>query len=185
MENVEFLLPALFKCHFPSLERMDILGGTCNSITCFPLGIFPSLAFLQINSLEVLESLSFMIFDEGVPPPSLKGLSIYGCPSLVSVELPALNFFRFTVCNCKQLKSLLHNTASCRSLDLQHCPKLIFPIQCLPTGLTSLTIRNCKKLTSRLEVASLPALIHLDIDGRFAKRNKTLNAQFCRCQRSL
>ncbi|KAL6312094.1 hypothetical protein AAG906_015514 [Vitis piasezkii] len=61
-------------------------------------------------------------------------LYICGCPNLVSI------------C-CKNLKA-----ACFQSLTLHDCPKLIFPIQGLPSSLTSLTITNCNKLTSQVEL---------------------------------
>ncbi|KAL6329445.1 hypothetical protein AAG906_020878 [Vitis piasezkii] len=61
-------------------------------------------------------------------------LYICGCPNLVSI------------C-CKNLKA-----ACFQSLTLHDCPKLIFPMQGLPSSLTSLTITNCNKLTSQVEL---------------------------------
>ncbi|XP_034700929.1 putative disease resistance RPP13-like protein 1 [Vitis riparia] len=125
-KNLELLLLEFFKCHFSLLEHLNIYDSTCNSLSCFPLSIFPRLTFLQINEVRGLESLSFSI-SEG-DPTSFDELFISGCPNLVSIELPALNFSRFSIYNCKNLKSLLHNAACFQSLTLDGCPELIFPV---------------------------------------------------------
>ncbi|RVW30532.1 putative disease resistance RPP13-like protein 1 [Vitis vinifera] len=149
-KNLELLLPEFFKCHFSLLERLNIYYSTCNSLSCFPLSIFPRLTFLQIYEVRGLESLSFSI-SEG-DPTSFDILFISGCPNLVSIELPALNFSGFSIYNCKNLKSLLHNAACFQSLTLNGCPELIFPVQGLPSNLTSLSITNCEKFRSQMEL---------------------------------
>ena len=104
-KNLELLLPKFFKCHFSLLEMLDICDSTCNSL-CFPLSIFPRLNFLQIYEVRGLESLSFSISEGG--PTSFDDLFISGCPNLVSIELPELNFSRISIYSCENLKSLLH-----------------------------------------------------------------------------
>ncbi|KAL6328645.1 hypothetical protein AAG906_003330 [Vitis piasezkii] len=161
--NLELLLPEFFKCHFSLLARLDILHSTCNSLPCFPLSIFPRLTYLRINKVRGLESLSFSI-SEG-DPTSLKYLSVSGCPNLVSIELPALNFSLFFIRDCENLKSLLHNAACFQSLTSDSCPELIFPIQGLPSNLTSLSITNCEKFRSQMELGlqGLTSLRHFSI----------------------
>uniref|UniRef100_F6H8Z2 Disease resistance RPP13-like protein 1 n=1 Tax=Vitis vinifera TaxID=29760 RepID=F6H8Z2_VITVI len=56
-----FLLPEFLKCHHPSLAYLSIFSGTCNSLSSFPLGNFPSLTHLIISDLKGLESLSISI----------------------------------------------------------------------------------------------------------------------------
>ncbi|RVW81026.1 putative disease resistance RPP13-like protein 1 [Vitis vinifera] len=108
-KNLELLLPEFFKCHFSLLETLDIYYSTCNSLSCFPLSIFPS--------------------------------------------------------DCENLKSLLHNAACFQSLILGGCPELIFPVQGLPSNLTSLSITNCEKFTSQMELGlqGLTSLRHFSI----------------------
>ena len=146
---LELLLPEFFKCHFSLLERLDILDSTCKSL-CFPLCIFPRLTFVQINKVRGLESLSFSISEGN--PTSFDALHVSRCPNLVSIELPALNFSRFFISDCENLKSLLHNAACFQSLILGGCPELIFPVQGLPSNLTSLSITNCEKFRSQMEL---------------------------------
>ncbi|WKA00231.1 hypothetical protein VitviT2T_018611 [Vitis vinifera] len=165
-KKLEFLLPEFFKCHHPSIKHLEILGGTCNSLSFnIPHGKFPRLARIQIWGLEGLESLSISI--SGGDLTTFASLNIGRCPNLVSIELPALNISRYSIFNCENLKSLLHNAACFQSLVLEDCPELIFPIQGLPSNLTSLFIRNCDKLTSQVEwgLQGLPSLTSLTISG--------------------
>ncbi|KAJ9687389.1 hypothetical protein PVL29_016039 [Vitis rotundifolia] len=131
-KKLEFLLPEFFQCHHPFLEWLYISNGTCNSFLSLPLGNFPRGVYLGIHYLEGLEFLSISISDGGLTSFNL--LYICGCPNLASI------------C-CKNLKA-----ACFQSLTLHDCPQLIFPIQGLPSSLTSLTITNCNKLTSQVEL---------------------------------
>ncbi|RVW79844.1 putative disease resistance RPP13-like protein 1 [Vitis vinifera] len=128
-KKLEFLLPEFFQCYHPFLEWLYISNGTCNSFLSLPLGNFPRGVYLGIHYLEGLEFLSISMSDEDLTSFNL--LYICGCPNLVSI------------C-CKNLKA-----ACFQSLTLHDCPKLIFPMQGLPSSLTSLTITNCNKLTSK------------------------------------
>ncbi|RVW30526.1 putative disease resistance RPP13-like protein 1 [Vitis vinifera] len=162
LKNLELLVPEFFKCHFSLLETLDIFGSTCNSL-CFPLSPFPRLTGLVICRLKGLESLSFSISEGN--PTSFDHLSISGCPNLVSIELPALNVSRFFIGHCKNLKSLLHKAPCFQSLGLEACPELTFPIQGLPSNLTSLLVINCEKFRSQMELGlqGLTSLRHFSI----------------------
>ncbi|RVW24512.1 putative disease resistance RPP13-like protein 1 [Vitis vinifera] len=149
-KKLEFLLPEFLKCHQPSLAYLFISGSTCNSLSSFPLGNFPSLTILNISDLKGLESLSISISEGDVT--SFHKLYIRSCPNLVSIELPALDFSRYSIFNCKNLKWLLHNATCFQSLTIERCPELIFPIQGLQ-GLSSLT---------SLKISDLPNLMSLD-----------------------
>ena len=144
-EKLEFLLPEFFKCHHPSLRNLIIDDGTCNSFLSIPLGNFPRCRFLMIGGLEGLKFLSVSTSDRD--PPSFGILSISRCSNLVSI------------C-CKNMKA-----ACFHSLELYDCPELIFPIQGLPSSLTSLEIRSCNKFTShrKFGLQGLPSLTSLYI----------------------
>ena len=144
-KKLEFLLPEFFKCHLPSLLVLEILDGTSNSSVSIPLGNFPRVHYLKIGSLIGLEFLSISISEGDLP--SLDRLHISWCPNLVSI------------C-CKNPK-----VASFQSLVIEYCPEFIFPIQDLPSSLTSLTISKCDKATSQVEwgLQRLPSLTTLKI----------------------
>ena len=166
-KDLEFLLLEFFKFdHFPFLEHLTIGHGPCNSLSCFPLSIFPGLIHLWIIDVEDLESISFSISEED--PTSFDFLGIQMCPNLVSIELPALNFSDCSISHCKNLKSLLPNAACFQSLELDGCPELILPIQGLPSNLTSLSISDYDKFTSQIELGlqGLASLRHFSIRSR-------------------
>ena len=118
-KKLEFLLPEFLKCHHPSLRYFEISGSTCNSLSSFPLGNFPSLAYLGFHNLKGLESLSISISEGDVT--SFHDLYIGSCPNLVSVELPALHFSYYYIRDCKNLKWLLHNATCFQSLTIEGC----------------------------------------------------------------
>ena len=111
------------------------------------LGNFPRGLYLAIENLKGLEFLSISISDGGLP--SFGRLCISSCPNLVSICF-------------KNMKA-----ACFHSLELYDCSKLIFPIQGLPSNLTSLVIMKCNKLTSLVEfgLQGLPSLTSLKISG--------------------
>ncbi|RVX04573.1 Disease resistance protein RGA2 [Vitis vinifera] len=100
---------------------------------------------------------------------SFHWLNIRSCPDLVSIELSALDFSRYSIFKCKNLKRLLHNAACFQSLTIEGCPELIFPIQGLQglSSLTSLKISDLPNLMSldSLELQLLTSLEKLEICG--------------------
>ncbi|XP_034702327.1 putative disease resistance RPP13-like protein 1 [Vitis riparia] len=164
-KKLDFLLPEFLKCHHPSLAYLFIFRSTCNSLSSFPVGNFPSLTYLDIRNLEGLESLSISISEGDVT--ALHRLDICRCPNLVSIELPALDFSQYFIVECKNLKWLLHNATCFQSLTIHRCPELIFPIQGLQglSSLTSLKISHLPNLVSleSLELQLLTSLEKLEI----------------------
>ncbi|CBI23819.3 unnamed protein product, partial [Vitis vinifera] len=102
-----FLLPEFLKCHHPSLAYLSIFSGTCNSLSSFPLGNFPSLTHLIISDLKGLESLSISISEGDLQLlTSLEKLEICDCPKLqflTEEQLPT-NLSVLTIQNCPLLK---------------------------------------------------------------------------------
>ncbi|RVW24554.1 putative disease resistance RPP13-like protein 1 [Vitis vinifera] len=129
----------------------------------------PLLQDLSIQNSDSLESL----WEEGIlqkgDVTSFHWLNIRSCPDLVSIELSALDFSRYSIFKCKNLKRLLHNAACFQSLTIEGCPELIFPIQGLQglSSLTSLKISDLPNLMSldSLELQLLTSLEKLEICG--------------------
>uniref|UniRef100_F6H920 Disease resistance protein n=1 Tax=Vitis vinifera TaxID=29760 RepID=F6H920_VITVI len=80
----------------------------------------------------------------------------------------SLDFSRYSIFKCKNLKRLLHNAACFQSLTIEGCPELIFPIQGLQ-GLSSLT---------SLKISDLPNLMSLD-KGQLPTNLSVLTIQNC------
>ena len=114
-KKLEFLLPEFFKCHHPSFQNLEILDGTSNLSLSIPLGNFPRVHYLDIKDLKELEFLSISNSEGDLP--SLYRLCISKCPNLVSI--------------CYKNTKV----ASSQSLVIKDCPKLVFPIQDLPSSL--------------------------------------------------
>uniref|UniRef100_F6H948 Disease resistance RPP13-like protein 1 n=1 Tax=Vitis vinifera TaxID=29760 RepID=F6H948_VITVI len=102
-----FLLLEFLKCPLPSLAYLAIIRSTCNSLSSFPLGNFPSLTYLKIYDLKGLESLSISISDGDLQLlTSLEKLEICDCPKLQFLtegQLPT-NLSVLTIQNCPLLK---------------------------------------------------------------------------------
>ncbi|RVW81032.1 putative disease resistance protein [Vitis vinifera] len=118
------LPPALQKLSIEKADslELDILDSTCNSL-CFPLSIFPRLTSLRIYKVRGLESLSFSI-SEG-DPTSFKYLSVSGCPDLVSIELPALNFSLFFIVDCwRESQVAVAQSSMLSVINIGDCPEI-------------------------------------------------------------
>ncbi|KAJ9685486.1 hypothetical protein PVL29_017504 [Vitis rotundifolia] len=161
--------------YYPWLTYLEI-GGSCGSLTSFPLAFFTELENLEFWNCENLES--FYIPDglRNMDLTSLRMIEIRDCPNLVSFPqggLPASNLRHLWMDNCKKLKSLpqrMHTLlTSLEYLGLVDCPEIVsFPEGGLPTNLSSLEIWNCHKLLeSRKEwgLQTLPSLRELTIVG--------------------
>ena len=75
-------------------------------------------------------------------------------------------FGKFFCCHCNFSIFFLFAVFPYKTpLTLQGCPELIFPIQGLPSSLTSLSIMRCNKFTSHVEfgLQGLPSLTSLSI----------------------
>ncbi|KAJ9685869.1 hypothetical protein PVL29_017799 [Vitis rotundifolia] len=165
--KVDLLLPELFRCHHPVLEKLSIEGGTCDSLSLsFSIfNIFPRLTDFQISDLEGLEELCISI-SEG-DPTSLRNLAIFRCPNLVYIQLPALDSMCHEICKCSKLKLLAHTHSSLQKLCLWDCPELLLHREGLPSNLRELEIRRCNQLTPQVDwdLQRLTSLTHLTIEG--------------------
>ncbi|RVW59739.1 putative disease resistance RPP13-like protein 1 [Vitis vinifera] len=165
--KLEILVPELFRCHLPVLERLRIEHGVIDDSLSlsFSLGIFPKLTDFKIDGLKGLEKLSILV-SEG-DPTSLCSLSLDGCPNLESIELHALNLESCSIDGCSKLSSLAHAHSSIQELYLCDCPELLFQREGLPSNLRKLEIGECNQLTAQVEwgLQRLTSLTHFKIKG--------------------
>ncbi|XP_019079791.1 putative disease resistance protein RGA4 [Vitis vinifera] len=165
--KVDLLLPELFGCHLPVLERLSIDGGVIDDSfsLSFSLGIFPKLTDFTIDDLEGLEKLSISI-SEG-DPTSLCSLHLWNCPNLETIELFALNLKSCWISSCSKLRSLAHTHSYIQELGLWDCPELLFQREGLPSNLRQLQFQSCNKLTPQVEwgLQRLNSLTFLGMKG--------------------
>ncbi|WKA01847.1 hypothetical protein VitviT2T_020103 [Vitis vinifera] len=165
--KLAFLVPELFRCHLPVLERLIIERGVIDDSLSlsFSLGIFPKLTDFEINGLNGLEKLSILV-SEG-DPTSLCSLRLRGCSDLESIELRALNLKSCSIHRCSKLRSLAHRQSSVQYLNLYDCPELLFQREGLPSNLRELEIKKCNQLTPQVEwgLQRLTSLTHFIIKG--------------------
>ncbi|PNY05551.1 disease resistance rpp13-like protein 1-like, partial [Trifolium pratense] len=159
-----------------SLERMKIVGcpnmnipiyccynflvglfiwSSCDSLTTFPLDLFPKLKELQFRDCNNLE----MISQEKTH--NLKLLQISNCPKFVSFprggfnapELVHCQFFKLE--NLKSLPECMHILLpSMHFLIVKDCPQLeLLSDGGLPSNLKQLYLRNCSKLLASMKCA--------------------------------
>ncbi|KAJ9685229.1 hypothetical protein PVL29_017308 [Vitis rotundifolia] len=165
--KLAFLLPELFRCHLPVLERLSIeRDGIDDSLSLsFSLGIFPKLTDFKIDGLKGLEKLTILV-SEG-DPTSLCSLYLEDCPNLESIELHALNLESCEIYRCSKLRSLAHTHSSIQELNLRDCPELLFQREGLPSNLRQLEIKSCNQLTPQVEwgLQRLTSLTDFTING--------------------
>lgn len=160
--------------NFSSLERFFLIDS-CDSLSTFPLDLFPKLYDIIIRGCRNLESLS-------VPKEYLHDLmtlqiQIHDCPNFVSFPkggLPAPNLTWFWVTNCGILRSLPEKMhiflTSLKYLRIEDCPEVeSFPEGGLPSNLNLISILSCDKLIASCKgwgLQQLPSVRKLSISGK-------------------
>ncbi|RXI05408.1 hypothetical protein DVH24_006665 [Malus domestica] len=134
---------------FPKLCQLRLLE--CPKLTrILPLDYFPKLETLEMRSANV----EFLTISQESELLSISKLDIYFCPNFVCFSngvLHAPHLTKISIWGCKKLRSLpeqMHTLLpSLRNLWIVDCPELeSFPEGGLPSELSSLYIRSCKKL---------------------------------------
>ncbi|XP_070674724.1 putative disease resistance protein At3g14460 [Malus domestica] len=133
-----------------SIFREARVLDCCDSLSSFPLGIFPKLSTLGIYGCQNLESL----YVEGRAVENLSHLdylSLRRCPNLVSFPdggLPTPHLTSFSVWGCKSLKLLpdgMHTLTD--YLWIQNLPNLESLAKGgMPRNLQAFWIENCERL---------------------------------------
>ncbi|KAL2485072.1 putative disease resistance protein [Abeliophyllum distichum] len=124
----------------------------CPSVESFPAGQFPTtLKRLQVSNCHILSSLAANL-------PSLRNLEyleVSGCPNLECFPLGpwrSLSLRCIKIEDSENLKSLpdgFYNLTNLKELEIRFCPNLkSLPKQGLPPSLRSLSITECKNLSS-------------------------------------
>ncbi|OAY32673.1 putative disease resistance RPP13-like protein 1 [Manihot esculenta] len=171
-----------FHCLNSLLEEMQQMGGlfttleeieinNCDSLNCFPIGLFCKLKTLRISRCPHLTSL-FAPEADHADLTSLSSLEVRECPNLVSLsigELPIPNLTRLLLMGCSRTESfpgkmLLSSTLT--SLKIWDFPNLAYldyrGLQHL-TFLKELEICKCPKLQSIPEEGLPSSLSSLSI----------------------
>ena len=164
--KLEFLLPELFRCHLPVLQRLDIREGVMDDSRplFLSLVIFPKLSVFRIGGLKGLEKLSISILEGDLT--SLRRLYLSDIPNLETIELGPL-LENFTISGCSKLRSLALTHSYVEVLCLLDCPNLMFQREILPSKLRILNIGNNTQLTPQVEwgLARLTSLTNFIING--------------------
>ncbi|MED6110078.1 hypothetical protein PIB30_039614 [Stylosanthes scabra] len=162
------------KVEFPMHHLYDlvelVIENSCDSLTSFPLELFPKLELLQIRKCASLESLSMSQSQH----TALHRLVISKCPNFVSFPGEGLampNLAYFVVMKCYKVKSLPCNMnvllPSLEFLNIYGCPGIhAFPEGGLPPNLQKLYVGGCDtQLRSLSSMGNFEALTHLNIEG--------------------
>ena len=165
--KLEFLLPELFKCHLPVLEKLNICECVMDDSRplFLSLGIFPKLSVFRIEGLKGLEKLSISISEGDLT--SLRELNVSDIPNLETIELGPLVLEYFSIRVCPKLRSLALTHSSVERLFLSDCPNLMFQREILPSKLRILNIGNNTQLTPQVEwgLQRLTSLTNFTING--------------------
>ncbi|KAG2668831.1 hypothetical protein I3760_14G008400 [Carya illinoinensis] len=157
---------------YSSLEEL-YLGGSCDSLTSFPLDLFPNLKSIRIEGSNNLQSLE----QHGGDHLVISQLRICKCPKFVDFPKGGLrtsNLANFIVIDCVGLRSMPEKMhlflPSLCYLKLINCPEVeSFPEGGLSSNLKQIAIFWCKKLIAnwkQWDLQILPSLEWLEIFGR-------------------
>ncbi|KAK6233966.1 hypothetical protein QUC31_006372 [Theobroma cacao] len=148
---------------YTSLERLDIRGNCHHPLESFPIGSFPKLNLLDIDSCEGLKSFRAL---EGPHQhhACLNRLLIESCPNFISIPedgFSATNLTLLYLIDCKNLKSLPEQMQSLfpslEYFSIQYCPEIeSFPKEGLPSKLKLIAIRRTIHVLLLVEFDSSP-----------------------------
>ncbi|ESW05578.1 hypothetical protein PHAVU_011G191400 [Phaseolus vulgaris] len=136
--------------HF--LIQLHILQ-CCDSLTNFPLDLFPRLCNLDLGNCRNLQ-----IISQGHPHLHLKSLSIQHCSEFESFPNEGLfgpQLKRFCIIGMEKLKSMPKRMfallPSLHYLSIRDCPGVELSEGCLPSNLKEMRLLNCSKLVASLK----------------------------------
>jgi len=179
MESYSFEYLIIYSCPgmnihinhcFHFLKELRI-SQCCDSLTTFPLDLFPKLSILELDECRNLQMIS-----QGHPHSHLKNLKIKKCSEFESFPnegLFAPQLEALSIKGMEKLKSLPKCMSallpSLNKLCIHDCPGVEFSDECLPSNLSHMKLLNCSKLVASLKGAlgvnpSLEILRISDID---------------------
>lgn len=131
--------------HYNFLVKLGI-SGSCDSLTTFPLKLFPNL-----DTLDVYKCINFEMISQENEHLKLTSLSIGDCPKFASLPnggLSAPRLQQFYLSKLEKLKSLpecMHILLpSLYKLSINDCPQLVsFSTRGLPSSIKSLLLIKC------------------------------------------
>ncbi|ESW05583.1 hypothetical protein PHAVU_011G191800 [Phaseolus vulgaris] len=125
----------------------------CDSLTNFPLDLFPKLHELNLTNCRNLQ-----IISQEHPHHHLKSLSIYHCSEFESFPnegLHAPQIQKIYITEIEKLKSMPKRMSdllpSLDYLSIRDCPELELSEGCLPSNIKEMRLLNCSKLVASLK----------------------------------
>ncbi|WVZ02053.1 hypothetical protein V8G54_022859 [Vigna mungo] len=138
---------------YNSLVELYING--CDSLTTFPLDLFP-----KLRKLSLLECCNLQMISQGHPHNHLERLSIEKCSEFESFPnegLLASQLRTFFIEGLEKLKSMPKCMSallpSLNDLYIRNCPVVELSEGCLPSNVKTMRLRYCSKLVASLKGA--------------------------------
>ncbi|QCD85731.1 disease resistance protein RPM1 [Vigna unguiculata] len=153
---------------YHSLVELDI-GHGCDSLTSFPLDLFP-----KLGKFRLLECPNLQMISQGHPHNHLKSLSIVQCSEFESFPKEGLfapQLKTFSIAGLEKLKSMPKCMStllpSLNYLYIDDSPVVELSEGCLPSNLKEMRLLNCSKLVASLKGAwgTNPSLKDLHIEN--------------------
>ncbi|ESW05587.1 hypothetical protein PHAVU_011G192200, partial [Phaseolus vulgaris] len=164
----------------------------CESLTNFPLDLFPKLCYLSLYGCHNLQMIS-----QEHPHCHLSSLEITKCSEFDTFPIEGLfapKLKRVNIIGMEKLKLMPKRTSVLPSLNrlyIMNCPRLEFSEGCLPSNLKEMCLLNCSKLVASLKGAwgNNPSLEYLfikkedvecfPVEGLLPPSLTTLNVNDC------
>ncbi|XP_027909714.1 putative disease resistance protein At3g14460 isoform X2 [Vigna unguiculata] len=158
---------------YHSLKELEIIHG-CDSLTTFPLDLFPKLCNLELDVCRNLQMIS-----QGHPHNNLKSLKIEKCSQFQSFPNEGLFAPELKILfieGLEKLKSMPKRMStllpSLNHVNINDCPGVELSEGCLPSNLKEMNLWNCSKLVASLKGAwgtnpSLECLHIAEMDVEF------------------
>ncbi|BAT96935.1 hypothetical protein LR48_Vigan11g153800 [Vigna angularis] len=139
---------------YHSLVELNIRDD-CDSLTTFPLDLFP-----KLRDLYLLKCRNLQMISQGHPHNRLKNLFIEKCSEFESFPnegLFAPQLVSLIIAGLEKLKSMPKCMSallpSLNNLYISNCPALELSEECLPSNVKEMFVENCSKVLASLKGA--------------------------------